>query len=370
MGNYNTENRKKEFVEFKMHLVKNYPLRIFVKLLGLPSLRPNFMKFISFAFLFFISISLVSAQGGLPESFFEGKSVVLVSTDPGSRPALSWQQLADSVHVHLVEAGADPVAYFELEQVILSEARQADFAKAFATRQVKNIVLVTRKKQNLSIHVGPFSGDGKIVSTTALFGLVGKDWDEAGAQLAALGKTTRSKNLLVIDVPEFPQISNQETAQSEQKFLNRNPLNLEVFKLGIPLEGSSAETGLLSYFRYDLLGKSQEAILAEQAAQKAQIQSIIENLYPHQIEWLTEAKTNQQLVQDRVQFLLVKVEGRQADLMKSMGLEPIVGEEGSQTVVKYYIKLIMRDELYIGPDWDANADWKVALTDFLNNLKK
>lgn len=328
------------------------------------------MKYICCALLFFSSFSLVLAQGGIPESFFDGKSVVMISIDPGSRPALSWQQLADSVHVFLVDAGADPIAYFELEQVILSEARQADFAKSFLARQVKNIILVSRKKESLSIHVGAFSGDGKIINTTALFGVSGKDWNEAGGILAESGKSTRSKNLLVIDVAEFPQISSQETAQSEQKFLPRNPLNLEVFKLGIPLEGSSAETGLLSYFRYDLLGKSQEAILAEQAAQKSQIQGIFENLYPHQIEWLTEAKTNEELVRDRIQFLLVKVEGRQADLMQSMGLTPIQGEDGAKTVVKYYIKLIVRDELYIGPEWDAATDWKVALTNFLNNLKK
>jgi hypothetical protein len=328
------------------------------------------MKYICCALLFFSSYLSVIAQGGIPESFFDGKSIVLISTDPGSRPVLSWQELADSVHIHLAAAGADPIAYFELEQVILSEARQADFAKSFLARQVKNIILVSRKKESLSIHIGPFSGDGKIINTTALFGVSGKDWNEAGGLLVESGKNTRSKNLLVIDVAEFPRISSQETAQSEQKFLPRNPLNLEVFKLGIPLEGSSAETGSLSYFRYDLLGKSQESILAEQADQKSQIQGIFENLYPHQIEWLTEAKTNEELVRDRVQFLLVKVEGRQADLMQSMGLEPIRGEEGAKTVVKYYIKLIVRDELYIGPDWDAASDWKVALTNFLNNLKK
>ncbi|WP_111672674.1 NTPase [Algoriphagus litoralis] len=328
------------------------------------------MKYIFCTLLFFGTWIHVLAQGMLPESFFDGKSVVMISTDPGSRPVLSWQQLADSVHSHLVEAGADPVAYFELEQVVLSEARQADFAKAFLTRGVKNIILVSRKKESLSIHVGPFSGDGKIVASTSLYGVTGKDWNEAGSLLAESGKSTRSKNLLVIDVPEFPQISSQETAQSEQKFIPRNPLNLEVFKLGIPLDGSSAEAGALSYFRYDLLGRSQEAILAEQAAQKSQIQGIFENLYPHQIEWLTEAKTNEELIRDRVQFLLVKVEGRQTDLMESMGLEPITGPEGSETVAKYYIKLIVRDELYIGPEWDAATDWKVALTNFLTNLKK
>lgn len=345
-------------------------LYIFVKILALPSLLLKLMKYISFALLFFSSFTLVFAQGGLPESFFDGKSVVMISTDPGSRPVLSWQQLADSVHVYLVEAGADPIAYFELEQVILSEAKQADFARSFLSRQVKNVILISRKKESLSIHVGPFSGDGRIINTTALYGVTGKDWNEAGGILAESGKSTRTKNLLVIDVAEFPRISSQDEAQSEQKFLPRNPLNLEVFKLGIPLEGSSAATGFISYFRYDLLGKSQESILAEQASQKSQIQGIFENLYPNQIEWLTEAKTNEELVRDRVQFLLVRVEGRQADLMQSMGLEPIQGEEGSKTVVKFYIKLIVRDELYIGPEWDADSDWKIALTNFLNNLKK
>lgn len=328
------------------------------------------MKYI-FLILFFLGFTGIGlSQGNLPQTFFDGKSVVVVSLDPGARPAMTWQELSDSVHVYLKKAGADPVAYFELEQVALSEARQADYAKAFLQRQVKNVILVTRQKEKLSIHVGPFSGDGKIIPSTALFGVSGKDWKEAGGMLVELGKTNPSKNLLVIDVAEFPQISSQETAQSVQRFLPRNPLNLEIFKLGIPLEGSSAETGAMSFFRYDLLGKSEATILAEQAAQKTEIQAIFERLYPHQIEWLTEAKTTQQLLADRVQFLLVKVEGRQADLMKSMGLEPVTGEEGSKTVVKYYIRFLVRDELYLGPEWDADADWRVALMGFLENLKK
>ena len=328
------------------------------------------MKYISIVFFFLGFSGLALSQGNLPNTFFEGKSVVVVSIDPSARPAMTWQVLADSIHPYLVEAGADPVAYFELEQVALSEARQADYAKAFLQRKVQNIILVTRQKDKLSVHVGPFSGDGKIIASTALFGVSGKDWVEAGNSLVRAGKSKKTSNLLVIDVAEFPQISSQETAQSVQRFLPRNPLNLEVFKLGIPLEGSSAETGAMSYFRYDLFGKSEAAILAEQATQKTQLQSIFETIYPYQIEWLTETKTTQQLIADRIQFQLVKVEGRQADLMKSMGLEPLSGEEGSKTVVKYYIKFLVRDELYIGPEWDADTNWRVALTRFLENLKK
>ncbi len=76
------------------------------------------------------------------------------------------------------------------------------------------------------------------------------------------------------------------------------------------------------------------------------------------------------MIEDRVQFILLKVEGREADLMQSMGLELSPSTDRSRTVVKYYIKLLVRDELYIGPEWDADPDWRVSLRKFLKNLKK
>ncbi|MFT7364478.1 MAG: hypothetical protein ACI9UV_002688, partial [Algoriphagus sp.] len=109
---------------------------------------------------------------------------------------------------------------------------------------------------------------------------------------------------------------------------------------------------------------------AEQANQKSGIEEILKQEYAYQVEWLTEAKTNQELIEDRVQFILLKVEGREADLMQSMGLELSPSTDMSRTVVKYYIKLLVRDELYIGPEWDADPDWGVSLRNFLKNLKK
>lgn len=328
------------------------------------------MKY-NFKLLFFLfSSGFVQAQGTLPPTFFEGKSVVLVSNDPNAKPTLIWRILADSIHSDLVRAGGDPVAYYELEQVALSAERQAEYAKAFLQRQIQNIILITRQKEQTSIHVGKFSGDGKLISDTSLFGVSGKDWKTAAQQIAGYGNTTPTKNLLVPDLAEFPELVAQATSSSSQKFIPRNPLNLEVFRLGIPLEGTSAVTGPINTFRYSAYGKSAETVLAEQSAQKKGLEEIFSNSYPHEVAWLTEAKTNQQLLADRVQFILVKVEGRQADLMKSMGLEPLNGDEGAKTVVKYYIRFLVREELYLGSSWDAHPDWRIALRQFLENLKK
>lgn len=328
------------------------------------------MKYFLSPLFFLFLIVAVKGQGALPPSFYDGKSVVLVSTDPAARPAMPWQQLSDSIHSYLAAAGADAVAYYELEQVTLSAEKQAEYAKAFQQRGINNLIFVTRQKDKTSIHVGSFSGDGKLIASAALFGLSGENWKAVGQQLAALGKASPSKNLLIPDLAEFPPLGTQESAATAQKFFSRNPLNLEVFRLGIPLEGTSAVTGATSSFRFDLYGKTQETLLREQVAQKTALEDIFSSQYPHEVAWLTEAKSTPQLLADRVQFVLVKVEGRQADLMKSMGLDPATAEEGSKTVVKYYIRFLVREELYLGPTWDAHPDWSIALRQFLENLKK
>ncbi len=328
------------------------------------------MKYRAPLLFFFFCTLFAQAQGALPPTFFEGKSVVLVSNDPGVEPSLTWQALADSIHSDLVTAGGDPVAYYELEQVALSAERQAEYAKAFLQRQIQNIILITRQKEQTSIHVGKFSGDGKLITEANLFGVSGKDWKTAGQQFAGYGGSTPTKNLLVPDLAEFPVLVAQNAGSRTQKFLPRNPLNLEVFRLGIPLEGTSAVTGPINTFRYGAYGKSGEVVLAEQSAQKKGLEEIFSSTYPHEVAWMVEAKSDPQLIADRIQFVLVKVEGRQADLMKSMGLEPLTVEEGSKTVVKYYIRFLVREELYLGPVWDAHPDWRIALKQFLDNLKK
>lgn len=328
------------------------------------------MKYI-IAFLFLLVLpSKSQSQGALPPTFFEGKSMVLVSSDPSVSPSLPWQALADSLHSYLIAAGGDPVGYLELEQVVLSKVRQAEYAKAFQQRQIQQVVLITRQKEKVSIHVAPLSGDANFISTIGIASFSGKDWKEAGQQVAAFGKSTKTKNLLVIEVPEFPSLGEKVAANTNQKVFQRKPLNLEVFKLGIPLEGSAALIGPMSYYRYDLLGKNQEVFLAELENQKKEIEEIFKQNYPHAFVWLTESRSTQELINDQVQFVLVKASGPQGDLMRSFGLDPVTGEEANLMVVKYYINLLVRDEIYLGPSWDAAPNSSVALRQFLENLKK
>lgn len=329
------------------------------------------MKYLLTSILLFTFYSQLYAQGGIPEEFFAGKTVVLISNSPQARPVATWQELAETIHPALKEAGGDPVGYYELERLTLSEETQAGYAAAFTKRQISTVAILTRKPNgSLFLHIGSFSNNKQIIGSSSLWGIEAPTLEELVDQLIAIGKTVRSKNFLVLDVPEFLGGEQAMASSTARRFLPRNPLNLDVFKLGVRLASGTSEAGVLANFRYDLLGKSEASILAEQAEERNSLEQIFGEYYPYQVAYLTTAKTDQELIADRVQFQLIKVEGREADLLQSMGLPVADPEKNSRIVVKYYIRLIVRDELYIGPTWDADPNWRVALTNFLRNLRQ
>jgi len=326
-----------------------------------------FMRLSILFFICFIS-RYAMAQSALPEFFLEGKSVVLISNSPSARPILSFENIAKEVHTSLISAGGDPVGYFELEDIIISEEVQAGYAAQFTKRQVKSIVLITRKTSGeMQANILPFTGNRNIVPAASAWSLSAKEIENFKTDLALAGNGQKTKNLLVIDVPEFLAPSSAASGS----YLRRNPLNLNTFKLAVPLTGSGGESGFLTAYRFDMLGKSEGEIARAQSQQKEEIQQIMEAFYPHQVEYLTSPKTNAELIKDRTQFILMRVEGREGDLMKTMGLSdaPSSPEEYNRVVIKYYIRFLVRDEQYIGPVWDADPNWKIALTNFLDNLK-
>jgi hypothetical protein len=326
------------------------------------------MKYLSALLLLILIHSSSWSQGGLPDYFLDGKSVVLISNSPQARPAMDWQRIAETIHPAILEAGGDPVSYYELEDIALSEEIQAGFAGAFNKRQIRSIIIFTRKSNGeLAFHIAPFTQNKSLIPGSGVWGIQAVSLDQLVENLNSLGKNSRSKNLLVLDVPEFP--NSESGIQDAKKFIPRNPLNLDVFKLGIPLSGSSGDAGLLMSYRYDILGKSEQAILTEQASERAGLEQLLEAHYPFQYEFLTTIKGDADLIRDRVQFILVRLEGKEGDLMKSMGVPIENPDEKTRIVVKYYIRLIIRDELYIGPVWDADPDWRKSLASFLENLK-
>ncbi len=327
------------------------------------------MKYLSTAIFIWLLSHSVFAQDGPMEVFLNGKSVVLVSASPAALPSYAWQKIGEEIHLSLVESGADPIAYYELEDVVLSEATKATFAETFNKRIVQSIVVITRKQDgSFHLQVYPFSGDTNILRMGQSLSTTASTMEEFKGNIGALGRNEPTGNLLVLEVPEFPISPTGSGSGSIAPYLKQAPLNLDVFKLGVVLTGASGESGFLTTFRHDLFGKSPEQREAEQNAEKQGLEVVFKEVYTHQVEFLTEALSNQQLIQNRVQFILMRIEGREGDIMKSMGVSIPPETDVNRIVVKYYIKFLVRNELYIGAAWDAHPYWKDALTAFLTQI--
>lgn len=328
------------------------------------------MKYLPTAVFIWLFSSSVFGQSSPMELFLNGKSVVLVSASPVAIPSYSWENIGEEIHLSLVESGADPIAYYELEDVVLSEATQSTFADNFNKRIVQSIVVITRKNDgSFHLQVFPFSGDSNILRMGQSLSTTATTMEEFKNNIAALGGNQLSGNLMVLEVPEFPSSPN-DTGSSNATYLKQAPLNLDVFKLGVVLSGASGESGFLTTFRHDLFGKSPEQREAEQSAERQGLEEVFREVYAHQVEFLTEALSNQELIQNRIQFMLMRIEGREGDIMHSMGVNIPPDADVNRIVVKYYIKFLIRNELYIGKEWDASPYWKDALKAFLTQIVK
>src|SRR5690606_24244762 len=208
------------------------------------------MKYILVLFILILYPFQSNSQNSPLEGFMDGKSVVLISTAPSAKPLIPWDSLAMKIHGALLEAGGDPVAYYELEDIILSEQTQAGFAAQFSNRLIKNIIVITRKENaELFIHIMPFTQDKNMVSPETAWSASAGNLEEFRTKIAEAGKNRTSKNLLVIDVPEFiPNSAQTEVSGNSPQFLSRNPLNLNIFKLGVPLSGATGDWGYLTTF--------------------------------------------------------------------------------------------------------------------------
>lgn len=309
------------------------------------------------------------AQTTPVEQFLNGKSVVLVSAANSDTAPNTWKDLVEEIHPALIDAGGDPVAYFDLEEVILSETIKNTYASHFNTRQVRNIILLIRKADGrLFFHIYPFSGNRNIISPGNNWSAKSTDLEQLKEQIKALGLNKRSENFLVIEVPEYPTIPGLENNSLGSNYIQAPPLNLDVFKLGILLTGAAGNEDFLNTFRQDIYGKDPSQVEAEQREEKEGLEQIFNAEYPFETEFLTTAKSNQELINEKVQFILMKQEGREADLMKSMGVPLEQGKNPDKIVVKYYIRFLVRNELYIGENWDASPDWKEALRNFLDQI--
>lgn len=292
----------------------------------------------------------------LPSELLKSRSVVIINTRAAGAPKQErWETVAKEMHAELRAIGVDPVAYYELGNVLSGPDATTGFLKDFQQRQIQNVIFV-EKAGSLSLTVAPL---GK----TTLVDAGAPAWQarggSAGEVVKALYQAASSASLHLSNflIPEGPELFYTTDNVSFKKRFFSYPLDIKFDKLAVPKYAilKSAGTDSLSSVKAIMQQYPYEWGLTEAGTAEETLR--MKHGYPYVLLYLHTA-------QDNVRRFLNYAPDKEAPLELQSGPDPGV------PVYKFYIRHIPTGDVYTGSSWDAATDWQIALSGFLQGLRK
>ncbi|MFY0591712.1 hypothetical protein [Roseivirga sp.] len=301
-----------------------------------------------------------------PEDMLSTKSIVLISV-PEDGDRNEWKELVDELQLFLAEEGIDAVAYVETETLFSQPNLLLAIPDYLKKRDINNLILfaVKSKDEPVFLAMGPYNGKDTFFNKGDTF------WAREGVKLEGIkdelstffkAGTLYKGNLLVNETAEFfyPEMDLGVVAKSV-------PPKIADFKVAI--------TGVDKPF-YEQLGPAAFRFdnLYEDAKYKTEINDrafALEALGMDStnVFYSREAKlTNQQLRRDGFQYELRFVSGPEKLVYEWIAF-PDRGEPRPTTVHKFYLSDLRNNNIYVGKQWDASADWQTALDNFLGQIQ-
>ena len=300
--------------------------------------------------------SRLSINQQLPAELLKSRSVVIINVAPGgSAKQERWEAVAKELHPVLRKIGVDPVAYYELGNVLSGPDATTGFLRDFQQRQVQNILLVD-KNGSLKLTVAPLGKNALVDAGAPAWQTTATTASEAVDALyrAASGASLHLSNFLI---PEGAELFYTTDNINIKKRLFSYPLDIKFDKLAIP--------------RYPFLISGGSDSLAA-------VKSVMQ-LYPY--EWgITEPGTTEEVLRMKqgYPYVLLYLHTTQDNVRrfltyapdKDAPLELQSGPDTGQPLYKFYIRHIPTGDVYVGSTWDAAADWQTALRNFWQSLRK
>lgn len=373
-----------------------------------------YLKYRILFILLFLTSSIIQAQddeeeinvvgfrfldysNDLPSDLLQSKSVVFVSVPPLSKNSSErgdWQSFATETHGYFKKIGIDAVAYYYLDDIFASPEISAKYAEELTARQVKYIIVLSKvnlkikNKESLRyvIVITPFSSDAGFMSNgEKAYKDQSKDLEKAMKKIysTTIRKDYVKTNNLILDNPEFFGGTPLFTGRRMETY----PEDLRADKLAVPRfrESEIPEDrpgGILNNRIAQEVEKSNASVEQLNLELKGMFVT-----YPYKYDLVDYTQNDRQLIRDGYLYILLRAGTSGRSLKEMLGYETLEAEsdyitvkkkpDGSITlrtipadapVYKYYIKSLVRNEVYVGESWDADETWQDALKNYLDAM--
>lgn len=303
-----------------------------------------------------------------PQDILSTKSLVLISA-PVEAPPGEWKKPAEEMQAFFGEAGIDAVAYFNLNRKFTSPDFEADIPKLISDRKIKNLIflIIGEKEEESIIGFGAYNNKPGMYDQGSPFWTRSfTDIETVFEEMALRFKTGAfpRTNLLVNDSPEFFDFTRPSFAANYASF----PPELGSKVIGVPTLGSEsgkAGTHLMVSDNFHNPARP-ERLLADRnnALQAVTVDSLM-NTRRVDLKNTTEAL----LRRDGVTHMLYYVAGDSEyiyRLFRFKGREDVP----ASYLVKFFLKDLRNNNVFLGRSWDASPDWQEALDSFMAQIEQ
>ena len=315
-----------------------------------------------------------TASEKLPAGLLSGKSVVIIKDDEHR-----WKEKAEIIHRKIRDYGVDAIAYFHVSEFNSGIEIRRLFAENLKKREVRFIVLFDFRQGNVVLNITEFNKTHTFYHTgQESWTITAADLDQCMTVLyRKIGQSKlKLRNFLVAEVPEYFEDVHLIRASRNEQFAR----DLKLDKMAVVLQPyltmpDNSENEAVKAFNQRLREDS------------VQLRTVMES-YPFEYEIIPYTEDEESLRTQGFHFILYHVYNSGEDVKSYLNYKINPNETGyisvqksggkpslktiprEEKVYKYYVKHIYTRDIYLGKDWDADQDWKVALLNYIAGLKQ
>jgi hypothetical protein len=346
-----------------------------------------------------VGLRLLDYRSELPDDILQKRAAVFISAPQKSAQSSErgdWKSMSFQAHDYFKQIGIDAAVYIYLDDALAGPDASQMYAKYLTEREIKYIIILSKvlvKSGNKidTTHVAvitQFNGQPDFISNgQKAWKDQNKDVDRIMRNIYRIAVRLEFKrtNFLIIDQPEFIGGISIIPARRNESF----PTDLRVDKIAVP---KYVDYEIPSGYPHSPINNRISGEIDESNKINSRLNARLESIfsaYPWKYELVDYGAGEEQLFKDGFQYVLLRLNTAGNSIRQMLGYELNEGETDYITVLKrpdgaitfrsipvsapvykYYIKHLVRKEIYIGEVWDADETWDSALEHFIANLKE
>ena len=303
-----------------------------------------------------------------PQNILSSKSVVLISVPAGSAFG-EWKEHAAELQTFFAQEGIDAVAYFNVDRLSILPGQMQDIPEYILKREISNLIFLSVGSDGAPsvLGIGPFNGKSNFYDAGAIFWT--REFNEIEGVFGELNRLFKTgafprTNLLVNDSPEFFDFEKPTFAKNYASF----PVDFAAQKIAVPMIKAPSNTAgahLISHLHGGVAQAQSQAVSNWNASFDALVADDLLSAARVKMDTTTTALLRRAGFTHVLNFV-----STDSEFLYDLFSYKKRVEVDAPHLVKFYLRDLRNNNVFLGRTWDAKSDWRAAYESFMAQIEK